>query len=187
MGLFNDVGQFFETRLEEFLQNHPHLELQAITEQVMEQEREAFRLNRDLESQLTQIEENLTKVAKDIKHWHERVQQAESGGRGDLAAAAKQREAALLREGNQLWGKMQGTKKRLEQAKTLLFQLQNKRKEIKAKIDEIKASQKVQDDYTSSWENIGDRTYASASDPLEAKFAKWEMDEQIRQMKNKKR
>ena len=187
MGLFGDVGRFFETRLEEFLANHPHLELQAIAEQLEEQEREAMRLNRDLSSQLEQIEQNLTQVAKDIQHWHGRAQQAEKGGRKDLAAAAKQREAALLRDGNQLWGKMQGTKKRIEQAQALHQQLQSKRQEVKAKMDELKTAQNVQDDYTASWESTsGDRqSTSSAADPLEAKFQQWEMDEQIQQMKQK--
>ncbi|AFY39269.1 hypothetical protein Lepto7376_3028 [[Leptolyngbya] sp. PCC 7376] len=186
MGLFNDVGRFFETRLEEFLASHPHLELQAIAEQLEEQERGALRLNRELSSQLEQIEQKLTQIAKDIQHWHERVQQAEKGGRKDLAAAAKQREAALLREGNQLWGKMQGTKKRIEQSKTLLIQLQTKRKEVKAKMDELKTAQDVQDDYTTSWQSTtGDRPSSSGSDPLEKQFQQWEMDEQIRQMKQK--
>ena len=138
MGLFNDVGRFFETRLEEFLKNHPHLELQAIAEQLEGQEREAARLIQNLTTQLEQIEQNLTQLAKDIQHWHKRVQQAESGGRKDLAAAAKQREAALLREGNQLWGKMQGTKERISQTKALLLQVQNKKQEVKAKMDELK-------------------------------------------------
>ncbi|OKH16948.1 TIGR04376 family protein [[Limnothrix rosea] IAM M-220] len=186
MGLFSDVGRFFETRLEEFLKNHPHLELQAIAEQLGEQEREAMRLNRDLELQLEQIEQSLTQVAKDIQHWHKRGQQAEAGGRKDLAAAAKQREAMLLRDGNQLWGKMQGTKKRIEQAKSLLIQLQNKRQEVKAKMEELQASQQAQNNYDTSWENLtGDRPPTAASDPLESKFQQWEMDEQIRQMKQK--
>lgn len=187
MGLFNDVGRFFETHLEEFLKSHPHLELQAIAEQLLEQETEATRLVRDLQTQLTQLEQQITQVAQDIQHWHQRIQQAEAGKRPDLAAAAKAREAALLRQGNQLWGKMQGTRKRLEQAQSLLVQLQQKRQELKVKMDELKASQKVQDEYTTSWETAtGDRqSYSSTSDPLEAQFQQWEMDEQIRQMKQK--
>lgn len=188
MGLFSEVGQFFETRLEEFLKAHPQLELQAIAEQLQEQEQEANRLTQDLQRQLTQVEQQIAQVAQDIQHWHQRVQQAEAGRRPDLASAAKAREAALLRQGNQLWGKMQGTKKRIEQAQSLLVQLQQKRQEVKQKMDELQASQKVEDAYTSSWESFsgtsGDRqTYNSATDPLEAQFQKWEMDEQIRQMK----
>ena len=187
MGLFNEVGRFFETRLEEFLKSHPHLELQAIAEQLEEQEREAIRLRTDLQNQLEQVEQRLTTIAQDIKHWHQRVQQAEAGGRQDLAAAAKTREAALLREGNQFWGKMQGTKKRIEQTHSLLVQLQQKREEVQVKMDELQASQKVHDDYTTSWENLGgDRpTSTDASDPLEAKFQQWEVDDQIRKMKQK--
>jgi uncharacterized protein (TIGR04376 family) len=186
MGLFSDVGRFFETRLDEFLKSHPHLELQAIAEQLQEQEREAMRLERDLTSQLEKIEQQLTALAKDIQHWHQRVQQAEAGNRQDLAAAARQREAALLREGNQLWGSMQGTQKRIEQVKALLVQLRSKRTEVKAKMDELAATQKVRDDYTSSWETgMGDRPSSDPDDPLEAQFRQWEMDEQIRQMKQK--
>lgn len=186
MGLFSDVGRFFETRLDEFLKSHPHLELQAIAEQLQEQEREAMRLERDLSTQLEKIEQQLVTLAQDIQHWHQRTQQAEAGDRQDLAAAARQREAALLREGNQLWGSMQGTKQRIEQVKTLLVQLRGKREEVKVKMDEIKTSQRVRDDYTTSWETgVGDRPSSDPNDPLEAQFQQWEMDEQIRQMKQK--
>jgi uncharacterized protein (TIGR04376 family) len=190
MGFFSEVGQFFETRLEEFLKAHPQLELQAIAEQLQEQEQEANRLTQDLQRQLTQTEQQIAQVAQDIQHWHKRTQQAEAGGRPDLAKAAQAREAALFRQGNQLWGKMQGLKKRLEKAQSLLVQLQQKRQEVKQKMDELQASQKVEDVYSSSWESFtgtaGDRqTYNSATDPLEAQFQQWEVDEQIRQMKQK--
>ncbi len=188
MGLFNEVGRFFETRLEEFLRENPQLELQAIEEQLREQEQGAQRLNRDLEAQRSQLEQQIMDVAKDIQHWHQRAKQAEAGGRADLAAAARGREGLLLRQGNQLWGKMEGARKRLEQSQVLLRQVQQKREEVKAKMAELKAadSRKTVDDYASSWDqSVGDREFSAATDPLEAQFQRWEMDEQIRQMKNK--
>ena len=51
MGLFEDLSQFLETRLEEFLAAHPHLELQAIEEQLREQEEDTLRLIANLQAQ----------------------------------------------------------------------------------------------------------------------------------------
>ena len=44
MGLFDDLSRFLETRLEEFLKNNPHLELEAILEQLRQQEQDTSRL-----------------------------------------------------------------------------------------------------------------------------------------------
>ncbi|MGL4503833.1 MAG: TIGR04376 family protein, partial [Planktothrix sp.] len=44
MGLFEDFSRFFETRLDEFLKDNPHLELQALEEQLREQEEDTLRL-----------------------------------------------------------------------------------------------------------------------------------------------
>ena len=44
MSLFDDFSRFLETRLEEFLRNNPHLELQALLEQLREQEQDALKL-----------------------------------------------------------------------------------------------------------------------------------------------
>lgn len=44
MGLFDDINQFLEERLDEFLQNNPHLELQALEEQLREQEQDTTKL-----------------------------------------------------------------------------------------------------------------------------------------------
>ena len=43
MGLFEDFSKLLETKLEEFLRSNPHLELQAIEEQLKEQEEEIGR------------------------------------------------------------------------------------------------------------------------------------------------
>ena len=49
MSLFDDLSQFLEERLDEFLENNPHLELQAIEEQLREQEEDTNKLIIDLQ------------------------------------------------------------------------------------------------------------------------------------------
>ncbi|MGK7915065.1 MAG: TIGR04376 family protein, partial [Prochloraceae cyanobacterium] len=51
MGLFEDFSHFLETRLDEFLRNNPHLELQAILEQLQEQEQDTLKLISQLQLQ----------------------------------------------------------------------------------------------------------------------------------------
>ena len=184
MGLFDDFSRFLETRLEEFLQNNPHLELQAIEEQLREQEQDTLRLITDLQLQEKRLQDEILSVAQEIQTWHTRISKAKASGREDLANAAQEREAALLRQGNQLWGQMEGAKKRLVQSKELLAQIQQRRQEVKVKAEQAKAAQTQ----TSSWDTIGWNqgsysTYSRGADPLEAEFQRWEMDEELEQMK----
>ena len=44
MGLFEDLSSFLELRLDEFLKENPHLELQALEDKLQDQEDEAVRL-----------------------------------------------------------------------------------------------------------------------------------------------
>ncbi len=48
MGLFEDLSRFLEDRLDEFLRENPHLELQALEDKLRDQEEEALRLLADL-------------------------------------------------------------------------------------------------------------------------------------------
>ena len=185
MSLFDDLSRFLETRLEEFLANNPHLELQALEEQLREQEQDTSRLIPELQLQEQRLQSEILAVAKDIQTWHARIDKAKAAGRLDLANAAQEREAALLRQGNQLWGQMEGVKQRLVQAQDLLAQVQQKRKEVKAKA-EVKAAQANQG--ASNWDTIGWNqgsysTYNRATDPLETEFQRWELDEELEQMK----
>lgn len=190
MGLFEDFSKFLETRLDEFLRNNPHLELQALEEQLREQEDDTLRLILDLQRQEKQLQEDILAIAQEIQRWHERASKAEAAGRTDLAEAARQREAALLRQGNQHWGQMQGSKQRIEQAKNIVRQTQRKREEVKAKLASAKAEQTRQkapsSSQTTGWNQAS--RYSSygksrAADPLEEKFQRWEMDDELEQMK----
>lgn len=190
MGLFEDFSKFLETRLDEFLRNNPHLELQALEEQLREQEDGTLRLILDLQRQEKKLQEDILAIAQDIQRWHERASKAQAAGRTDLAEEARQREAALLRQGNQTWGQMQGLQQRIEQAKNIARQTQRKREEVKARLARARAERAQQkaapDSQTTGW-NQASRysSYRSskAADPLEEKFQQWEMDDELEQMK----
>jgi uncharacterized protein (TIGR04376 family) len=139
VGLFDDLNRFLEDRLEEFIRNNPHLELQAIEEQLREQEEDTLRLIADLQLQQKGLQDEILSIAQDIQRWHERIDKAKSAGRQDLAQGAQEREAALLRQGNQRWGQMEGVKQRITQAKELQRQIQTRRQEVRAKAQEVEA------------------------------------------------
>ncbi|VXD23968.1 conserved hypothetical protein [Planktothrix serta PCC 8927] len=192
MGLFEDFSRFLETRLEEFLKDNPHLELQALEEQLREQEEDTLRLIAELNQEEKKLEAEILVIAQDIQKWHKWVQKAQAANRLDLATAAQEREAALLRQGNQRWGQMQGVKERIQKSKELYYQVQQRHKEVKAKAAEMaangakgQAEQKAQNPWeTKGWNQS--TSYSSSSsfgDSLETKFKQWEIDEEVDQLK----
>ena len=188
MGLFEDFSRFLETRLEEFLRNNPQLELQALEEQLREQEEEALRLMADLRLKEKKLQDDILATAQEIQRWHVRIDKAKTAGRWDLVKPAEEREAALLREGNQLWGQMQGLKDRLQQTQELQRKIQVRRQEVRSKATEAEAARAAaQAQSGDSWQSIGwhrsDTYLHNAADPLEAQFKRWEMDEELDQMK----
>ncbi|WP_427158290.1 TIGR04376 family protein [Aliinostoc sp. HNIBRCY26] len=186
MGLFDDFSRFLENRLEEFLRNNPHLELEALLEQLRQQEEDTLKLIADLQLQEKRSQEDILSTAQEIQRWHIRVQKAKNGGRQDLAAAAQDREAALLREGNQLWGHMQGLKERIAQSQELLHKIQVRRQEVKTKAAEAQTArakaQTQQRIETGGWWNQAS-TSSSSFDDLEEKFRRWETEDELEQMK----
>ena len=187
MGLFDDFNHFLEERLDEFLRNNPHLELQALEEQLREQEEDTLRLQADLQLQEKRLQDEILAIAQEIQQWHERVQKAKSHGRLDLAQAAQEREAALLRQGNQLWGQMEGLKQRIAKTKELLNQIQTRRTEVRGKATEVEAARantKTQQRWdTFGWNQSSNPNISGGADPLEEKFRRWEMDEELEHMK----
>ncbi|NEO30188.1 MAG: TIGR04376 family protein [Symploca sp. SIO3C6] len=187
MGLFDDLNRFLENRLEEFLRNNPHLELQALEEQLREQEKDTLRLIADLQVQSKRLQDEILAIAQDIQRWHQRVEKAKANNREDLARGAQEREAALLRQGNQRWGQMEGVKQQITQAKQLLNQIQQRRQEVQAKAAQAKAAkasyQAQQRWETSGWNQSSNYTSYSHSDPLEEKFQRWETEDELEQMK----
>jgi uncharacterized protein (TIGR04376 family) len=190
MGLFDDLSRFLETRLEEFLRSHPQLELQALEEQLREQEQDTQRLILDLQRQEKQLQDEILAIAQDIQVWHKRVTKAKQANRPDLLKAAQEREASLLSLGNQRWGQMEGVKKRTVQAKELLRQIQVRRQEVQAKAAEARkarASQTSPDWETNAWNQARTSSYqpyiGTKADPLDQKFRDWETEQELEEMK----
>ena len=182
MGLFDDINQFLEERLDEFLQENPHLELQALEEQLREQEQDTTKLIAKLQLEEKSLQDQILAIANDIQTWHGRISKAEKANRQDLAAAAREREAELLRQGNQVWGQMEGVKQRTTQAKELLQQVKDKGKELKAKA-QAQATNTYSSD-TIGWDRgANSPQYRRSADPLEAEFQKWEVDEELEQIR----
>ncbi|MCC5638996.1 TIGR04376 family protein [Nostoc sp. CHAB 5844] len=187
MGLFDDLSRFLENRLEEFLRNNPHLELEALLEQLRQQEEDTLKLIADLQVQEKRSQDEILSTAQEIQRWHIRVQKAKDAGRQDLTAAAQEREAALLREGNQKWGHMQGLKERLNQSQELLRKIQVRRQEVQAKAAQAQtaraqAQAQQQRIETNGWWNSSANSSRSFDD-LEEKFRRWETEDELEQMK----
>ena len=191
MGVFDDVSRFLEDRLEEFLHNNPHLELQALLEQLKEQEADARRLLVDLERKKQDQEAQILSLAQDIQAWHGRIQKAQAAGRLDLAQGAQEREAALLRQGNQVWGQRSGTEQRIAQAQDLLREIQHRQKEVEQKAKQVVAEQRATATQRTAADTVGwnqgedQGNYHRELDPLEAEFKKWEVQAELDALKRK--
>ena len=186
MGLLEDMKQFLESQIDDFLSKNPHLELQVIEQQLAQQETDTVELIVSLQSQAKQTEREILNTAQEIKNWYDRVQKATAAGRSDLATAAQDRVNALLPQGNQLWGKMQGFKERTAKAQELLQTIKQRRIEVKAKSAAAQAArtQAEASSNTSSWGSVNSYTSTSDfADPLDAQFRRWEADEELENLK----
>ncbi|NJN75902.1 MAG: TIGR04376 family protein [Synechococcaceae cyanobacterium RL_1_2] len=184
MGLFD----FIENRLDEFLKNNPHLELQALEEQLQEQAQDTKKLINQLEIKGQNLQQQILDVAKDIQDWHSRGAKAKAAGRLDLAAGAQEREEALLRQGNLHWGQMEVNKQQLAQAQTLFKEIKDRQDAVNRKKIELKQQQpQVNVENHQSWETATVNTDFTSNrgglDPLLEQFQRWEMDEELRKMK----
>ncbi|ABB57731.1 TIGR04376 family protein [Synechococcus elongatus] len=173
MSIFDDVSRFLEDRLEEYLRDNPHLELQALAEQLDEQASDTLRLIKQLQSQEQALQEKILATARDVQLWHERIAKAQAKGRLDLVEPAQAREAALLRQGNQLWGQMTAVKQQIEQSQQLYRQMQVRQQEVKERLATVQAS-------PATW---GTPPTADPNDPLEAAFHAWDIEEELNALK----
>ncbi len=191
MGLFNDVSNFLEERLEEFLRNNPHLELQALEEQLQSQESDAISLVADLQRQEKQLKDDILGTAKEVQTWHIRIEKAIAANRPDLVKPAQEREATLLRQGNHLWGQMKGVQERSLKTKELVSQIQARQTEIRAKIEEArtqaqtKPPQPQQAWAATSWSTDTVPERPKGPDDLDDAFRRWEMEAELEQLKRK--
>lgn len=185
MGLFEDLSRFLESRLDEFLKANPHLELMALEEQLRGQEEDAINLLGDLKRREKQLEDSILSTAQDIQRWHERIRKAQAANRQDLVTPAQEREAALLREGNHLWGQMQGIKEQIQQTRELQRQIHAKRRELKTKIAAAEAARATATNYsqTTGWQQSPYTRFSQSVDPLEETFQRWETEEELETLK----
>lgn len=191
MGLFEDLSQFLETRLDEFLRANPHLELMALEEQLRGQEEDAINLLGDLKRREKQLEDSILSTAEEVKRWHFRVEKAKASNRPDLMQPAQEREAGLLRQGNHLWGQMKGIKERIEQTRELQRRVHAKRQELKTKIVQAEAERAAKKTTTrteSTWGTAGwnanpYKMFNQPIDPLEETFQRWETEEELENLK----
>jgi len=188
MSLFDDLSTFLEARLDEFLRDNPHLELQALEDNLRDQEEEAIRLLGDLRLRESRLQQEILNTAQEVQLWHARVEKAKEKGRMDLAQPAEEHEAALLRQGNQLWGQMEALRQRIQETIDLQRQIQQKRKEVSAQAAQARATRTAtsadQQWQTAGWQNYNVSTpSSSSSQDLEKAFRQWEMDEEIEELK----
>ena len=187
MSLFDDLSRFLESRLEEFLRNNPHLELEALLEQLREQEEDTLKLIAELQLQEKRSQDEILSTAQEIQKWHIRIQKAQAAGRQDLATPAQEREAALLREGNQMWGQMQGLKERITQSQELLRKIQQRRQEVQTKAAELQTARtKTQTQQRLETETHGWNTPTNSHnnfDDLENTFRRWETQDELEKLK----
>ncbi len=185
MGVFDEVSRFLEDRLDEFLRNNPQLELQALEEKLREQEEEAIRLVADLQTKEQQVQDQILATAQEIQRWHERIAKAKAANRLDLVQPAQEREAALLREGNQRWGQMEMLRERIKQAEDLQRKIQSRRQTLKTKLAEAQAARATAQ--AQQWQTIGwnqpSSSIPSSADPLEQQFRRWEAEEELSRLK----
>ncbi|MEL7316330.1 MAG: TIGR04376 family protein [Cyanobacteria bacterium J06559_3] len=190
MGLFEDLSRFLESRLDEFLKANPHLEMMALEEQLRGQEEDAINLLGDLKIRERQLESNILSTAQEIQRWHTRIQKAKAANRPDLVTPAEEREAALLREGNHLWGQMQGIKSQVDKTRQLQQQIHEKRRELKTKIATAeatraaaRASAAYDSGQTAGWQQSPHYRAKQPVDPLEETFQRWETEKELEELK----
>jgi uncharacterized protein (TIGR04376 family) len=184
MGLFDDLSQFLEHRLDEFLKNNPHLELQALAEKLHEQEFETRRLLTDLKARAKEVENDILKTAQEIQRWHIRIEKAKAADRLDLTEPAQEHEAGLLRQGNQKWGQMEILRERIKQTEELQLKIQARRQEVQAELNVVRETSKYQTEQTwSNWDQYASQEVPPISDPLEQRFRKWETQQELDDLK----
>jgi uncharacterized protein (TIGR04376 family) len=184
MGLFDDMKRFLETQLDDFMSKNPHLQIQVLEEQLQQQEEDSQTFLVELRGQEKRLQTEVLSTAQEIKSWHERVTKAQAAGRQELATAAQERVDTLLRQGNQLWGKMQSIKDRTTQTTKLIETIKVRRQELQQKAAEVQAARTT----SSAWEKPVDSwrsetSRSDPSDPLEAQFLRWEAEEELQQLK----
>jgi uncharacterized protein (TIGR04376 family) len=183
MGIFEDFTNFLESRLEEFLQSNPHLNLTIIAQELNTQKQDTVKLISRLELELKKIENDILNLGKEIQTWYDRIEKAKLAGRLDLAQEAENRQSLLLNKGNLLWEEMEKNKQKIIENKKILISLETKQQEVNLKIAQLKAQEKNKFN-SQTINNKSSYSSYNSQDDLETKFHQWEIEQELQQMKN---
>ncbi|MCZ2200787.1 TIGR04376 family protein [Cylindrospermopsis raciborskii] len=188
MSLFDDLSRFLESRLEEFIRNNPHLELEMLMEQLQREEEKTIKVITDLKLQERQVQDEILATAQEIQRWHARIQKAKAAGREDLAVPAQAKEDSLLREGNQQWANMQFLKERIEQSQQLLTKVKQRREEVQAKARAMKTDKTKFSTHKGAKTGDSKFNYSNSKfDDLEEQFRRWEIQDELEEMKRNRK
>ncbi|MBL1210641.1 TIGR04376 family protein, partial [Geminocystis sp. GBBB08] len=141
MGIFEDFTFFLESRLEDFLQNNPQLNLTIIAQELNTQKQDTIKSITRLELEQKKVENDILSLGKEIQIWFDRMNKAEKLRRLDLAKEAENRKNLLLNQGNLLWQEMEKTKEKIIKNKELLISLETKEQEVNLKIAQLKTKE----------------------------------------------
>ncbi|MBE9222673.1 TIGR04376 family protein [Cyanobacterium stanieri LEGE 03274] len=181
MGIFEDFSNFLESRLEEFLNSNPKLKLEVLSEELIAQEKETIKLILRLKAEQKKLEQEIIDLGQEIQKWHPRIEKARQSGRYDLAQEAEMREISLLQQGKIAWEKMEDTKKKIIESREILSSIEDKQKEVKLKMKQTQYSYGSSQSYNYSSPQY--TTYTDNLDPLEQKFREWEVDQELKDMR----
>ncbi|WP_287130966.1 TIGR04376 family protein, partial [Candidatus Cyanaurora vandensis] len=133
MGLWDDLEQFLESRLEQFLQANPQIQVYVLLEQVRDEETQAQNRLTSFRQEEQDLYQQILDTAQQIQKWAARKQKAQAAGRSDLVQAAQQQEAQLLTQGNQLWSRKNEVLTQIQQHEELLKKLIPRRQELEVR------------------------------------------------------
>lgn len=188
MSIFENFTTFLESKLDEFLQSNPELNLTILAQEVKQQKKDTLRTINQLEIRQKKLETDILELVRDIKLWCERIEKAEKVKRFDLVQEAEQRKNLLLSKGNSAWMEMEKVKSQIVDNKQKMINIEEKEREINLKIQELEKS-KAQANYysnTSQYSNYSNQSYSnfnSINDDLEQKFRDWEVSMELEAMK----
>lgn len=191
MSIFDNFTTFLESKLDEFLQNNPQLNLTILAQEIKQEKQDTIKIISQLETKQKKLETEILKLVQDIKLWCERIEKAEKAKRIDLAQEAEQRKNLLLSQGNIAWQEMKKVKAQIANSKQKMINIEQKEREINLKIQELEKTKYQREHYSktstdssysnNSYYNFNEKNY----DDLEKKFRDWEVSMELEEMKRK--
>ncbi len=183
MSIFENFTTFLESKLDEFLQSNPQLNLAILAQEVKQEKQDTLRLINQLETRQKKLETDILRLVQDIKLWCERIEKAKKANRIDLLTEAEQRKTLLLSQGNFAWQEMETVKSQIANSKQKMINIEEKEREINLKIQELEKTQSQTNYYSQTSSNSPYSNFNNINDDLERKFRDWEVSMELDEMK----